>query len=975
MNIKKGVQRHLYRCRFIYSAFWAAAAVFVIVCIAREIYPFGTQSVLKIDLYHQYAPYLEEFRSRILTGKSLIYSWETGLGKDFIAQTAYYTTSPLNFLVLFFPGHMISEAVAFLIMLKISLSSASFACYLREHFRKNDISLVIFGLLYAYCAFVTCYYWNFMWLDVVALFPLTALGCEKLILEKKCTLYYVALTLTMIVNFYLSVLVCILITGYAVVIMFTKDRSFWIQQTQAEAPGASQVHSENHTEDHSGDHPEDHSGDHSENHSESHSGDHSGKDKTEAPLPGQRTTHKKSIRPVLLRTAGRFILVSALCAMTSMIILAPVAAALRQTQVSDASFPDFWIYANIWQLISAHFLGARDAVLARNEDMPNIYSGVLTMVLLPLYYTSRKIHWEEKLLYTSFLVFMLLCSCISTLDFMIHGFHFPANLPHRFTFVYSFILLFMAYRGLCEFLKRRTGLHRTELLKWLYGTAVFYVAALFVFEYVTAPAVKFIDRVLSDTDLVLNVIVILVYLFLITLAVRRKISVRKVLLPVLLACVLLETSWSMYQNLKDSGSRDYYIAWMDDTEAALGKIAAREERKAVQDKARASFYRTEFRRCGTINDGALYHYNGFSHFSSLAPGGICTLMEHLGVPAAGNSFRYYDTSPLVDSIFDVRYVLNREQYFPEEDLVWKFKSFEQTGSVSYAENERVLPIGFMTGKAIEDWETVDSGPFEVQNDFVHRAAGIEKDVFHKIMPEIITAYNMEVEDVNEVGDEFSYYLADPYDFSSVPWIHAEFILESDQLVSLFIDASNAARVVLSHGPYRETRELPSGRGIFLAGNLEKGEKLIVEFDLTDKGEFEPCYRESGKISILAAGWDDNAFQEAYDRLSRQVLHVESFQDTKIRGSVTAREDGILFTSIPYTDGWKAFVDQEPADLIGLGENGVIGVPVCAGTHEIVLKYSSPFLLFSVFCSLLGLVFFLIYRKILYRRNSHRTENM
>ncbi|HAL57960.1 MAG TPA: hypothetical protein DCP64_00310, partial [Sarcina sp.] len=139
----KGFTGHLYRCRFIYAAFLAAAAVFIIVCIAREIYPFGTQSVLKIDLYHQYAPYLEEFRSRILSGKSLIYSWETGLGKDFIAQTAYYTTSPLNLLVLLFPGRMISEAVAFLIMLKISLSSASFAYYLREHFSRNDVSLVI----------------------------------------------------------------------------------------------------------------------------------------------------------------------------------------------------------------------------------------------------------------------------------------------------------------------------------------------------------------------------------------------------------------------------------------------------------------------------------------------------------------------------------------------------------------------------------------------------------------------------------------------------------------------------------------------------------------------------------------------------------------------------------------------------------------------------------------------------------------
>ena len=912
----KGFTGHLYRCRFIYAAFLAAAAVFIIVCIAREIYPFGTQSVLKIDLYHQYAPYLEEFRSRILSGKSLIYSWETGLGKDFIAQTAYYTTSPLNLLVLLFPGRMISEAVAFLIMLKISLSSASFAYYLREHFSRNDVSLVIFGLMYAYCSFVTCYYWNFMWLDVVALFPLTALGCEKLILEKKCTLYYIALTMTMIVNFYLSVLVCILITMYAVVIAFTKDRAFWLKLS---AEGVS------------------------------------------------------SVRPVLLKAAVRFILVSVLCAMTAMIILAPVAAALRETQVSDASFPEFWIYENVWQLLSAHFLGARDAVLARNEDMPNVYCGVLTMVLLPLYYSSRKIPRAEKILYSSFLGLMLLCSCVSTLDFMIHGLHFPANLPHRFTFVYSFILLFMAYRGFCAARKGRTGLRRTVSLMWVYAAAAFYMAVLFVFEYFIAPAVKYIDRVLSGTDLLINLFVIVFYLInlfvivfyllLFTWAFRRKKSV-PVLLTVLLVCVGLETSWSMYENLKDSGDREEYIAWMDDTERAMQVIKAAENKNEGMELGDSPFFRTEFRRGQTINDGALYHYNGFSHFSSLCPGGICTLMEHLGVPAAGNSFIYYDTSPLIDAVFDVRYVLSRGEEFPEEDLTWKLTPFRRTGSVYSAKNERVLPIGFMAGEDILDWETIDSEPFEVQNDFVHRAAGTDKDVFRKILPEAITAHNMEVEDVNEVGDEFNYYLEDPFDLASIPWVHAEFIMDRDQFVTLYVDAANAAHVDCSFGDMEESWSLSSGRGVFQIGNMKEGEVLAVDFRLTDRGEFEPSYRGYGEISVFAAGWDDEAFQEAYDRLSMQTLQVESFKDTEIRGRVTAKEDGILFTSIPYTAGWKAFVDGKAAEVIGLGDNGVVGVAVPTGSHEVTLSYRSPLLLPAAFCSLLGLVLFLIYRRCL-----------
>lgn len=96
----------------------------------------------------------------------------------------------------------------------------------------------------------------------------------------------------------------------------------------------------------------------------------------------------------------------------------------------------------------------------------------------------------------------------------------------------------------------------------------------------------------------------------------------------------------------------------------------------------------------------------------------------------------------------------------------------------------------------------------------------------------------------------------------------------------------------------------------------------------------------------------------------QTLQVESFKDTEIRGRVTAKEDGILFTSIPYTAGWKAFVDGKAAEVIGLGDNGVVGVAVPTGSHEVTLRYRSPLLLPAAFCSLLGLVLFLIYRRCL-----------
>ena len=195
--------------KFVILTFFVAALIMCATYWFRGVYPFGDQIVLKVDLYHQYGPFHEELRSRILNHQSLFYSWEGGLGKEFYTQLAYYTTSPLSFLILLFPQGNMPEALALFILLKIAFCGAFFAYYLKESFKRNDMSIVVFGVFYAFTAFVTGYYWNVMWLDSVALFPLIALGIEKLVKEDKHLFYSITLAIVIIVNFYIAFIICI----------------------------------------------------------------------------------------------------------------------------------------------------------------------------------------------------------------------------------------------------------------------------------------------------------------------------------------------------------------------------------------------------------------------------------------------------------------------------------------------------------------------------------------------------------------------------------------------------------------------------------------------------------------------------------------------------------------------------------------------------------------------------------------------
>ena len=63
------------------------------------------------------------------------------------------------------------------------------------------------------------YNWNVMWLDCIFLFPLIALGLEKLVSEGKFKLYVISLGLCILSNYYISIMVCIFLVLYFLLLL------------------------------------------------------------------------------------------------------------------------------------------------------------------------------------------------------------------------------------------------------------------------------------------------------------------------------------------------------------------------------------------------------------------------------------------------------------------------------------------------------------------------------------------------------------------------------------------------------------------------------------------------------------------------------------------------------------------------------------------------------------------------------------
>ena len=129
---------------------------------ALGVYPFGEESVMIIDMHHQYSAFFSLMREKVLSFGSMTYSDNVGMGSGFLPLIAYYLCSPYNIITLIFPRSGLTEAIALIEVLKITSAGATFAIFCRGVFKKNDYGTVALSVAYALNAYFIAYSWDVM---------------------------------------------------------------------------------------------------------------------------------------------------------------------------------------------------------------------------------------------------------------------------------------------------------------------------------------------------------------------------------------------------------------------------------------------------------------------------------------------------------------------------------------------------------------------------------------------------------------------------------------------------------------------------------------------------------------------------------------------------------------------------------------------------------------------------------------------
>lgn len=197
--------------------------IFVVLFIIRGIAPFGNRLYMPSDMYHQYTPFYSELWYKIRNGGSIFYTWNNGLGSNFLAEYAYYLSSPVNWIVALFPHNMIPVVLDWIIVAKCSMASLTMTVYLSKHFNTKSSFTAFFAVFYALSGYMAAYKWNVMWLDCIAVAPLVILGLERLVNKNKPFMFCITLSLSVLFNYYIAIILIVTLVIYFIVLLILAD--------------------------------------------------------------------------------------------------------------------------------------------------------------------------------------------------------------------------------------------------------------------------------------------------------------------------------------------------------------------------------------------------------------------------------------------------------------------------------------------------------------------------------------------------------------------------------------------------------------------------------------------------------------------------------------------------------------------------------------------------------------------------------
>lgn len=916
--------------RYIGLAALIPAVLFFLIYLVRGLYPFGDGTVLVLDLNGQYVYFFEALRNTVLEGGSLLYSWSRSLGGEFLGIYAYYIASPLSYLVCLFPQDNVQEFLLVMFMIKSALCGGTMAFYLHKHsVNKNKLTVVAFAILYAMSAYCVVQQNNTMWIDAVMWLPLVTYGIEQLVKYGKYKVFVIFLSLTIASNFYIGYMVCIYVLLYYFFYMLAyKDNG------------------------------------------------------VNNPW-GEKNHFSKSF----LRMGLFSIIAVGIAAV--IVLSAYYSLQFGKNEFTDPSWEiklRFDFYDLLFKLLPSSY----DTV--RIDGLPFVYCGLLTVILAPMFFCSKKFTVREKIASAVFLMIFIFSFMISTVDLIWHGFQKPQWLNNRYSFMFCFFLVYLAFRAF-DYFEEITA----KSLAVCSGFIFLFVVLLQQFRNEYADKLVALSYGPNEEDfevhpfatVVLSIVLLVVYLCVIGM--MKSAKNRELVSAVLVGVICIEVFLSGLMNINDLDEDVGYTEHYKYTEY-LDLMRPVTETVLEDD---TSFYRMEKTYHRKLNDNMALSIRGISNSTSTLNKSTINFLRMMGYYSQSHKSQYLGGNIVGDSLIGIKYIISPwdysdvygdpvytgQDYADHEGMTINelvdatfsdyYKDYSSDDmnvylnpyalSLAFAANENVFDVVMKDHNTTvaEDHEKYNpegySNPFDRMNALITAILGEEEtvEVFKKATqngdPEVsgATASLSNKKDHNVYKGEngtvkYSYTVPEGVSlYLYFPAYYNREIKISSDTMSIFDGTSKLSKC--------------NDRIVSLGYSESTDYSLTVTIN-ADSGQFYTKIQDSYIYYV-----DMEVMEDAFGRIKEHELVIdEKYREDDIKGTInTANDNQLIMTTIPYDEGWNVYVDGEKVEVVEITD-ALLGFYVDgAGDHDIRLKYRSNAFTFGLIITVISLAAFIL----------------
>lgn len=565
---------------------------------------------------------------------------------------------------------------------------------------------------------------------------------------------------------------------------------------------------------------------------------------------------------------------------------------------------------NAWSLILKNFVGAYDTT--KYHSHPFIYIGLLPLVFALFFFISKQISWREKMAYGIMILFLGASFYLECLNLFWQGFHSPNMFLFRYSFLFSFSLITLAARGLCVLQK--------EEFSRLFGVFLSLFFSFGVAFFYNENRVKFIGL----KEFIWTYFFLIVYLLFICFVLFWQKQKIRFIFWIFLLVMPLEALVNTYGEFEGI-SRDWVYSFSSLYNRPYPEIKKLVEAANKNEKTKR--FRLENLVPVSANDSLNYGYSGINFFSSIRNRHSSKFLDELGYKSEGTNLniRYDNNTLLMDSLMGVKYNIDKGHSLDKYGFIEQM----QTNNYQLYKNLNALPLGLKTSSRIYLISNLPTDNLYNQCCLFNTLAGVNEPYFSFVEVEIENKHNV---DLTDNGDKITYQEITA-NVSKVVDYKVRIPAKTQAYFSFFAtneDEIESSTATVSVNGVTHTSEIGITGQYYNLGYYEKDQEL--KFKLSMYGSKTVTVLKP-RVLLL----NTKNFENTVHKLKAQGVEFKGNGRKIIGNTKVIGDEKILYTTIPYDKGWRAYVNGKEVKITS-AQDAFVTLPLVKGKNKIELVF-------------------------------------